>query len=243
MKVVFVGPTLAGPRLRRGRGGVDVRGPAAQGDVAEAVLQGAAVIGLVDGFFEQSAAVWHKEILYALAEGVQVFGAASMGALRAAECAAFGMVGVGEVFDGYASGKIVDDDAVAQLHGPEELDYMPLSEPLVNIEATIEVLRGKRLVTERESADIQSVAKALFFKERAYERVLAGAKSLGHERRIEIAGLIARFRRDVKREDAEALMERVSAAADSRVAPPTGWEFAETPIWRRLLDDLRKAAA
>ncbi|MEJ0097006.1 MAG: TfuA-like protein [Bauldia sp.] len=53
--------------------------------MSKAVLAGASVIGLVDGVFENVASVWHKEILYALSEGVQVFGAASMGALRAAD--------------------------------------------------------------------------------------------------------------------------------------------------------------
>ena len=47
--------------------------------MAKAVIEGATVIGLIDGFFENVASVWHKEILFALSEGVQVFGAASMG--------------------------------------------------------------------------------------------------------------------------------------------------------------------
>ena len=52
-------------------------------------------IGIVDGFFHQQPSVWHREILYALSQGVPVFGGASMGALRAAELADYGMTGVG----------------------------------------------------------------------------------------------------------------------------------------------------
>jgi hypothetical protein len=99
--------------------------------------RGRRVIGLVDGHYEQVASVWHKEILYALSMGVHVFGAASMGALRAAECEAYGMVPVGEIAGRYCRGELYDDDAVALLNGPAELAYAPLTEPLVEVEATL----------------------------------------------------------------------------------------------------------
>ena len=49
--------------------------------------------------------MWHKEILFALSEGIDVYGAASMGALRAAELDAFGMRGIGDVYSAYAEGR------------------------------------------------------------------------------------------------------------------------------------------
>ena len=42
------------------------------------------------GAFASVPAVRHKEILWALSEGIPVIGAASIGALRAAELTAFG---------------------------------------------------------------------------------------------------------------------------------------------------------
>ena len=76
--------------------------PARQGDIWRAVRAHRPVaIGLIDGVFFHEPAVWHREILWALAEGVHVFGAASMGALRAAELEPFGMRGVGRVFAAY----------------------------------------------------------------------------------------------------------------------------------------------
>jgi len=237
MKVVFAGPSLPDARLHAGA--IDVRGPAAVGDMAKAVIEGATAIGLIDGFFENVASVWHKEILFALSEGVQVFGAASMGALRAAECAPFGMIGVGAVFAAYAGGTIVDDDAVGQVHGPEELDYIALSDPLVNIAATLDVLQREHLIADDEAAAIRGAAWAMFFKDRTYANVLAAAASLTGSRRAEIARLIDIHRRDLKREDALALLARVTAAPDSRVAPPSDWRFEETQIWRRLRDQWR----
>ena len=240
MKAVFVGPTLADLPRGRGADGVEVRGPAGQGDLTRAVLDGATVIGLIDGIFEHTAAVWHKEILYALAEGVQVFGGASMGALRAAECAPFGMVGVGEVFRRYAELDLVDDDAVGQVHGPAELDYMPLSEPLVNIEATTRSLVANGAVTAGERDALDMSARHLFFKDRTYQRVLAET-ALGETRRAEIAGAIGKFGQDVKRQDALLLLDRVRAAPDARVTAPGHWRFVETQIWRQLLQGLRQS--
>ena len=61
-------------------------------------------VGIIDGYFQQVPSVWHKEILWAMAQGVHVFGSASMGALRAAELAPFGMRGVGLIFEAYRDG-------------------------------------------------------------------------------------------------------------------------------------------
>ena len=110
--VIFTGPTLS---AEEGRAVLDARylPPAAQGDVYRAARDRPQLIGLVDGLFERTPAVWHKEILWAMSNGVHVFGSASLGALRAAELAAFGMEGVGAVFDAFRSGRLEDDDEVA----------------------------------------------------------------------------------------------------------------------------------
>ena len=61
----------------------------------EVALERPVAIGLIDGYFERVPSVSHKEILWAMSQGIVVIGAASMGALRAAELAPFGMLGVG----------------------------------------------------------------------------------------------------------------------------------------------------
>jgi len=63
--------------------------PAEQGDVYRAAARKPDAIGIVDGRFQDVPAVWHKEVLWAMSRGIPVYGAASMGALRAAELAAF----------------------------------------------------------------------------------------------------------------------------------------------------------
>lgn len=74
-----------------------------------------------------------KEILDLLHRGVHVWGASSMGALRAAELAPFGMRGFGRVFESYVQGEIEGDDEVAVLHAPEEMGYAVLTKSLVNV--------------------------------------------------------------------------------------------------------------
>src|SRR5262249_25127305 len=117
--IVFLGPSLRAADLRQ-LSSFDVRPPAAHGDVYRAVQDHPRTIGIVDGYFEGVPSVWHKEILYALSEGVHVYGAASMGALRAAELDGFGMQGVGRIYEGYRDGLFEDDGDVAVSHGPEE---------------------------------------------------------------------------------------------------------------------------
>ena len=87
--------------------------------------------------FESVGAVWHKEILLALQDGIAVYGASSMGAIRAAELAPFGMVGVGAIYEAYCDGRYTDDDEVALLQGPATFGYPAMSEAMVNIRATV----------------------------------------------------------------------------------------------------------
>ncbi len=241
MKVIFAGPSLYGADFAAAaKDAVEYRGPAAQGDITRAVLEGATVIGLIDGRYEDTAAPWHKEILFALENGAQVFGAASMGALRAAECADFGMIGVGTVFERYRRGELEDDAAVAQLHGPEELGYLPLTEALVNVEATIERFTKLQAITEEEAARLDASARALFFKERTYPRVLAEAGLNSGERGKRLADLIRRCRVDRKREDALILCAYLAYVDPVKVAPPQDWRMESTYTFALTVDRARR---
>ena len=126
--VIFAGPSLP-PNARLAWGlDIDWRPPVRQGDLYRAALGRPAVIGVIDGYFEVTPTVWHKEILWAMTQGIHVFGAASIGALRAAELDVFGMKGIGRIYEDFRDGVLEDDDEVAVLHGPDELGYPPLTE-------------------------------------------------------------------------------------------------------------------
>jgi len=245
MKIVFAGPTLFG--LVRdggieGRPGLIVRGPAAQGAIYRAVVEGADAIGLIDGRYDDVAAPWHKEILYGLGLGVHMLGAGSLGALRAAECAAFGMIGIGEVFERYRA-RIYEDDAdVAQLHGPEEMDYLPLSEPMVNIEATLEHLLAMRAIEPATAEAVRAAARGIFFKQLTIPAVVA---SLGWaaEPAAQLEGLLTRHRIDQKRIDAIALLDALEALPDARRTDRPDWQMAQPYQWRRFVSQVEASEA
>lgn len=232
MKVLFAGPTL--PDAARHATGIILCGPAIQGDIFRAVKEGATVIGLIDGGFEYTAPVWHKEILHALSLGATVLGAASMGALRAAECHAFGMIGVGRIFEDYAKGIRIDDSDVAQIHGPAALGWMPLSEPLVNITATLDLLQQNERISPDEAVQLEDAARATFFKDRTWKSVIAQTARLDDGRRDAIALALQTYRVNQKRADALGLLETMSRLDAQRSASPCSWAFHHTTLWNEM---------
>jgi len=238
VKYLFVGPTLHGRDVDLS--GLVVRPPASQGDIAQAVLEGAAAIGLVDGLFDAVAAVWHKEILFALTNGVRVLGAASMGALRAAECEPFGMEPVGAIAQSYMRGERRDDSDVCLAHCPGELEYAPLSEPLVDVEATIRRLVAVGLLAGEEGARLMSAATAMFFASRTVSTMLL--KAGFHEARAAaIALAYEQCRVSTKAEDALLLVTRLKQV-ENRADASAGWTMHEPKSWRRILDELDSTA-
>lgn len=237
MKVVFAGPSLSG-EVREGRmasaPSVLIRPPAAQGAILRAVDAGANVIGLIDGVYEHLAAPWHKEILFAMQSGVIVFGGASLGALRAAECAPFGMIGVGRIYDDYASGRRIDDSDVAQIHAPPEMDSAPLSAALVNIHATIDRAHANGEISAAERSTLRTLAGSIFFKELTIESVAAAALASG-QCPVDVLALLTRNWVDQKRIDARELVMRIEQTPDARSASKPTWTLNESGLWLRLV--------
>ncbi|WP_338242697.1 YcaO-like family protein [Aurantiacibacter hainanensis] len=133
-KIVFAGPSVHGLECPDH---IELRPPAACGDLLALLAEPPATVALVDGVFRTARTVWHREILSLLEAGWRVLGASSLGAIRAAELAPYGMVGVGEIFAGYAHGAITRDDAVLLHHGPAYLGFEPFSVALVDAEFTL----------------------------------------------------------------------------------------------------------
>jgi hypothetical protein len=173
--VAFLGPSLSAAEAGA-LGPVTLRPPARAGDVHAVLAARPLAIALVDGLFDSVPSVWHHELLAAQAAGVQVFGGGSMGALRAAELAAFGVVGVGRIFAGYRDGRLTGDDEVALLHATAAHRYRPLTVPLVDVRRAVEEAVATGLVTAREGSRLLRAAAALFYQERTWERALAEAR-------------------------------------------------------------------
>lgn len=176
--IVFSGPTLSKAEIEQELDAVCLP-PVSQGDVYRAMGRHPDAIGIIDGYFERVPAVWHKEILWAMSQGVHVFGCASMGALRAAELEVFGMVGVGTVFEAYREGVLEDDDEVAVIHGPRDDGYRAGSDAMVNIRATLRRATEEGIVSAETGALLERTAKELFYAERWYGRILELAAAGG----------------------------------------------------------------
>jgi hypothetical protein len=222
--VVFLGPTLGRDEAREVLD-AEYLPPAAHGDVLRAVGRGVQVIGLVDGVFERVPAVWHKEILFALAEGVHVYGAASMGALRAAELDAFGMHGIGAVYRAYAGGALEDDDEVAVAHGDAADGFRPLSDAMVDIRATLEAAAAAGVVTAEAAAAVEARAKAAFYP----RRLLLGALGPDDEA---LRQWLPANRVQLKRRDALTLLETIRDDLAAGLEPfRPGWRLQHTRFW------------
>jgi len=206
--------------------------PARRGDIYRALAEGYTTIVLIDGEFHGTPSVWQREIADALAEGAIVHGASSMGALRAAELHTFGMIGHGKIFEWYRDGVIVADDEVALGYGPPELGYPALSEPLVNIRATLHAATPEVIAAE-ECAQLIGFIKGIYFLERSFATLTerGPAADWPAERRQRLAQFLCQGRIDQKREDAVAALTAVASNTFKR-CPPKDKADAERR-WRR----------
>src|SRR3712207_4912860 len=134
--VVFLGPTLPREEARTLLS-AHYAAPAEQGDIVKVVRSlRPRIIVLVDGAFGSVPTVRHKEILWALAQGVEVFGVSSLGALRAAELAGYGMKGFGLIYRWYRAFPFAEDDEVAVAMAPSELGAGALGDALIDMRIT-----------------------------------------------------------------------------------------------------------
>jgi hypothetical protein len=242
--LVFLGPTLDRDIASRHLEAI-YRPPAEQGSLVLAVSEfDPRLIILIDGCFASVPAVRHKEILWVLSRGVRVVGAASVGALRAAELASLGMEGHGLIYRWYRATPFADDDEVAVAMTPPELGAQPLSDALINIRLTLRHAERHGLISRADRHRLCDLARSLHFVERCYAVLFARARSA-----LELsdgASLDALERWvmenaiDQKRVDALSLLNALAAPGDAgdrahgRAHAPAGHAFELTESW--LLD-------
>lgn len=171
--VVFLGPTLP---VREARGHLDAiyLPPAGRGDMLRAMAEHTPrTILLIDGVFAEAPGVRHQEILFALSRGVEVHGASSMGALRAAELASEGMHGHGMIYRWYRRFPLADDADVAVPMAPSELGSARLGDPLIDIRVTLRRAERTGVITKEFRLHIEGAASTLHFRDRSYALLLA----------------------------------------------------------------------
>ena len=248
---IFTGPSLSTDEAYKELDAIYLP-PASEGDVYRVACRKPRAIGIIDGYFECVPAVWHKEILWAMAQGVHVYGSASIGALRAAELAMFGMEGVGKIYEAYRDGRLEDDDEVAVTHSSAGRGYQPHSVAMVNIRATLDAAEKAGVIHRVARKRLQRIAKELFYQERSYPAVLQRAGQTG----VSLAQLDA-LRRwlpageiDQKREDALDMLRVIRAQLNGGLTPKcvaysfeytANWEMARRRAGSLEIDSSRRA--
>jgi hypothetical protein len=204
---VFLGPTLDPVAACRTLD-AEYLPPIKRGDLARLDPR-IRTVAIIDGEFYQSLAVSPKEVLVLLGRGVRVYGASSMGALRAAETCPYGMVGVGQIFEWYRDGVIDADDEVAVTYDP--VTYRTTSVPLVNIRFCLRgaVLAG--VVTGTEADGVIRALRAVYFPLRNYQLVTQICPRL--------EDYIQTHRPDQKRDDAVTLLQALAAMRQDQASP------------------------
>jgi hypothetical protein len=164
---VFCGPSLP-PEDRVVSPSVVYVPPASRGDVARAAERFGTVL-IIDGVFHHDLAPTPREVYDALSR-VRIFGASSMGALRAAECAPYGAVPLGAIAGWYVRELIDGDDEVAVLVDPDT--QRALTVPSVNVRyvAALAVRRG--LMERSAAAAWVDRARDVFYMDRTWERAI-----------------------------------------------------------------------
>lgn len=226
---VFAGPTLpaadpalSGPQFR-------ARLPVRHGDLFDPAIAGGDSIVIIDGLYHHSPALRHKEIIAAMARGVRVIGAASIGARRAAEPAPCGMLGVGEVFRSYASGFLQGDDEVV-VGQADDGDPRSVTWPLVNLRHTLRLVAEDGIVTAEQAIDILEALRAVYYPHRSLTAVMT-VKEEGGGGAVKLDGA-ARAR--TPEETWQALLAELERLGISRIARLTDLDHVGIPVWAAI---------
>lgn len=223
---VFAGPT----RLQNIPNNAHFFEPAVLGSVFRAVEAGYKVICLIDGCFGNTPSVWHKEILFALSNGVKVCGSSSMGALRAAELHKFGMKGFGWVYRAFRRGVLQDDDEVCVIHAVPELDFEPLSEAMVSIRYSLRRMRNLGHFSRETEFRMVSILKGVHFTKRDINAIRGAFDREFASQGAAKFALYERTKIDIKTLDAEQMLEAVMSSPIE--GKSDGWTFPITSHWQ-----------
>ncbi|TVQ49666.1 MAG: hypothetical protein EA365_00290 [Gloeocapsa sp. DLM2.Bin57] len=233
--IIYLGPSLPVKEAQRIIDATFVP-PAEQGDIVGMVCQfKPKVIALIDGIFLSKPSVWHKEILFALSQGVHVYGASSMGAIRASELSAFGMQGVGKIYQKFASGEFLDDDEVALIHEYCDGEFRTLTEPMVNVRETLLQAKLDGIIDDSQLEKLLKLAKEIYFAKRTRTAIFTGAVEEGIFSDIaEIQQYFKEHYVDIKRQDTIELLNLLKELPSDLEPFQPDFELSNTRLFQTL---------
>lgn len=224
--VIFTGPSLSPEQAQKIIPDAQYHPPIQCGDVIKTLRTGAQRIIIIDGYFEQRGAVWHKEILFALSLGIPVYGASSMGALRASELHMFGMQGFGKIFEHYRDGITFDDDEVALVHADQFDSHIT---PMMNIRPTLQKAVQHQVLSQETAESLLTDLKQTPY----YNRSLFNITSEPHLNTWFLENYV-----DQKKLDAENLLLFLKHQRHSPNKSPNLFLFPPSAFFNRIFREM-----
>jgi TfuA protein len=213
--IVFAGPSISHRQLAD-LTCADVAHPIRRGDIDR--FFGCDVFVILDGEFGQNLSVSPKEILSVLRAGKTVIGASSMGALRASELDSCGMIGVGWVYEHFASASIRRDDDVALAYSP--IDLSPMTIPTIDIEYWTTLLTEKNVIPASEKKIICQTARKIFYSDRTERKLMRELeRTIGVSRLHCLLGHTSGVVPNIKHLDARRALELQRSVCDLSAQP------------------------
>lgn len=242
---VFLGPTLAVDRALKELDAIYLP-PVSEGAVYQLSRQRPKAIGIVDGSFNQARGVSHKEILWAMEQGVHVFGSAALGALRAVELANFGMHGVGWVYEAFNTGMLDRDDEAAVAYSLSEQGYQAQSESMVNIRRTLERARVEEIISTAARDTLIACGSGMPYRRRAWPGLLELGRAAESEpdELDRLRSWLPEGRVDQQAHDAVVMLRTIHDFL--KLSPgrfQAHWTMARTTAWESLKQRARDSPA
>lgn len=193
--VVFLGPSAKPEDILEMLPDAYVRPPVARGDLYHFRILKHSLFIVIDGIFSNQLAISPREVVDVINDGAVFVGISSMGALRAADCAPAGAIGLGQIYRLYRRRIISSEDEVAVVHNPE-LPHPSASTPLVNMRIVLRRAFRRGLISSQDCDQIITAAESMHFSERTWSSALENMQ-------VEPSGDLLEFIRktDPKRED------------------------------------------
>jgi len=237
---VYTGPSLHAAAVRALLPDAVVHPPIRHGDLGADHFGAGDRVVVLDGQFFQSASVRHKEICEVISRGATVYGAASMGALRAAELGPYGMTGSGIVYRLYATGLIERDDEVALVHTEPDAGSRALTVALVSVRVVLRRLVRRRVIGPDDEARLLASAEKSPFTARTWRLVLHQAEGVTRRTAEAIRDLTdgPPHTWDIKTQDARSLLARLARTPISSAPSPADPVPTTVHVenWRRTAD-------
>lgn len=168
---VFAGPTISADQVREIVPWAQVHPPLLRGDLLRLAGSPPDVTLVVDGIFSGTSSPPVSEF-HDFASCAEIRGAASLGAVRAVECAPSGMLGAGAIYRLFRIGALVSDAEVAVSVNPLR-GFRAETLALVDLRHFVSALRRAGVIDDGRRATIIDALSDIHFLERTTEAVSA----------------------------------------------------------------------